>query len=356
VTGTTVEVRPTEEALLQYELRTQVVEPQRSTFSYLEKRLGDKPATRYEEGSIGIQPKENFHYRPLWAPDHEIYGADWSAVRLSDPDDFRDPRHYYYAPYVANRAELHDAFGKTLDYLEQRGLLMRLPDDWRSLLAEVVLPLRHYESGAQLLTVLGSRFAEGSTVSQCCTYAAFDRVGNAQLLSRVGIVLADGSDELLKAAKQSWRDDEGLQGLRRLVEELLLEPDWAVSLLALDLLDRAVYAVVYRHLDEAALLGGAGAYSLVVQHLTSWFADQRRWLDALYQAWLSDPAHAEANRALLAQVVATRLPQVQEAVTQLARGIDARVGAGAVGAADAALAALREELAAQGLLGTEATA
>jgi len=29
-----------------------------------------------------------------------------------------------------------------------------MPAGWRSLLAEVIIPLRHYESGAQLLTVL----------------------------------------------------------------------------------------------------------------------------------------------------------------------------------------------------------
>jgi phenol/toluene 2-monooxygenase (NADH) P1/A1 len=338
---------------LQYELRTQVVEQRRATFSYLADRLGDKPATRYEEGSIGIQPKENFHYRPLWAPDHELYGPDWSAARLTDPDEFRDPRQYYYAPYVTKRAEMHDAFGKTIDYLDERGLLGRLPETWRRLLTEVILPLRHYESGAQLLTVLGSRFADGTTVSQCCTYAAFDRVGNAQLLSRVGISLAEGSDALLATAKQSWLEDEALQGVRRLVEELLVEPDWAVGLFALDLLDRAVYALVYQHLDTVALLDGAGAYSLITQHLTTWFADHRRWLDALVSAWLADPEHGEGNRELLAQVVTNRLPQVQEAVTALARGIDDRIDDDGAAAAKEILDGLRTGLGEQGLIQEE---
>lgn len=350
MTPATLVVEPPEEDRLQYELRTQVVDQQRQTFSYLADRLGDRPATRYEEGSIGIQPTENFHYRPLWAPEHELYGADWSALRLSDPDGFQDPRHYYYAPYVAARAELHDAFGKTLEYVESRGLLGRLPEEWRGLLAEVVLPLRHYESGAQLLTVLGSRFADGSTVSQCCSYAAFDRVGNAQLLSRVGIALADGGDGLLAGAKAAWLDDPGQQGLRRLVEELLVEPDWAIGLFTLDLLDRAVYELAYRHLDEAALLGGAGAYSLLVQHLGTWFSDQRRWVDALVTAWLTDPDHGEANRALLAGVVTARLPQVQEAVEAFAVAVDDRVAAGCADAAKATLERLREQLTAQGLI------
>ena len=30
-------------------------------------RYGDRPASRYEEGSIDIQPVENLHYRPLYS-------------------------------------------------------------------------------------------------------------------------------------------------------------------------------------------------------------------------------------------------------------------------------------------------
>ena len=37
---------------MQYELKTQVIEPQRQTFTHIAKRYGDKPASRYLEGSI----------------------------------------------------------------------------------------------------------------------------------------------------------------------------------------------------------------------------------------------------------------------------------------------------------------
>ena len=48
--------------------------------------------------------------------------STFSALRLTDPYSFLDPRQFYYAPYVTSRAQLHDAFGKTLDYLVQRDL------------------------------------------------------------------------------------------------------------------------------------------------------------------------------------------------------------------------------------------
>lgn len=326
---------------MQYELRTQVVEPKRKTFQHLIDRYGDRPASRYEEGSIGVQPTENFHYRPLWAPTHEIYDETWSTLRLSDPDAYTDPRQYYYAPYVTARAHLHEAFAATLDYLVSRDLLKRLPEGWQKVLAEVVIPLRHYESGAQMISTYGCRFAYGTTVEQCLSYASFDRVGNAQMLSRVGIALDDGSDSLLVDAKATWTDAASMQPLRRLTEELLVEADWAVSTIGVDLVDQLLYGLLYRHLDEAALLGGAGGYSLIAQHLSTWFTDHRRWLDALYKAWVADPVHGSANAAVIAATVDRLLPQAVAAVRSLAQSADAQVDTGCAAFVDAAATDLR---------------
>ena len=134
-----------------------------------------------------------------------------------------------------------------------------------------------------------ARFGFGTTITQCAAYAAFDRIGNAQALSRVGIALGGGTAELLGDAKARWVEDDSLQGLRRYIEELFLEKDWGKALIRLDVADRLIYALFYGHLDDAAIEAGAGSYSLVAQHLSAWFKDQRKWVDALYKAWAADP-------------------------------------------------------------------
>lgn len=307
---------------MQYELRYQVIEPKRNTYQNVIDRFGDQPATRYQEGTLDVQPRENFHYRPTWTADKELYDKRFSALRLTDAYSFADPRQYYYTPYVTNRAALHDEFGKTLAYLEERDLLAKLPGSWHSVLASVVVPLRHFESGAQLISVTGARFADGTALEQCCSFAAFDRIGNAQMLSRVGIAVAGGNADVLKTAKREWLEGAHLQPLRRLVEEIMVVEDWAEGLLAVDLVDSLVYPVLYRELDEAALLGGAGAYSLFAQHLTTWFADQRKWIDAAVSAWVADAEHGADNKAELARIVDTWLPRAADAVAALARVID----------------------------------
>jgi phenol/toluene 2-monooxygenase (NADH) P1/A1 len=310
---------------VQYELRYQVIEPKRNSYQNVIDRYGDQPATRYQEATLDVEPRENFHYRPTWIADRELYDARYSALRLADPYAFADPRGFYYMPYVINRAALHDEFGKTLGYLEDRGLLAKLPEAWRVVLASAVIPLRHYESGAQLVSVAGARFAYGTSLEQCCTFAAFDRIGNAQMLSRVGIALGEGTSDVLTAAKQEWLDGEHLQPLRRLTEQIMIIDDWAEGLLAIDHIDSLVYPLIYSGLDERALLGGAGAFSLFAQHLTRWFADQRNWLDALVTAWQDDPEHGSANRKELDRINLTWKPRAQEVAGVLSAIIDERL-------------------------------
>jgi phenol hydroxylase P1 protein len=331
------------EAAVQYELRTQVIEPQRRTFDHLVERHGDRPASRYEEGTFDIQARENFHYRPLWDPSREIYDESFSALRLTDPYSFTDPRQFYYAPYVTSRAAMSDAFSATLGYLESRGLLERLPDAWRELVAQLVVPLRHYESGAQLVWTAAARFGFGTSITQCAAYAAFDRVGNAQMLSRVGIALGGGTASLLEDAKVSWLEDDALQPLRMLVEETIIEQDWALSLIALDVADQLLYRVLFAHLDAAAVTGGAPAYSLTAQHLADWFKDHRRWLDALYRSWTVDPELGAANATMLADAVGRAVDNAVEALRPLCAKADTFVGAGCVRALEEVAAEVRAE-------------
>jgi hypothetical protein len=43
-----------------YELRTKVVEQKRNTFTHVSERIGDRPASRYQEATLNIQPMEHF--------------------------------------------------------------------------------------------------------------------------------------------------------------------------------------------------------------------------------------------------------------------------------------------------------
>jgi phenol hydroxylase P1 protein len=333
-----------------YELRTQVVEPKRHTYSHLIERFGDKPASRYQEASFDIQPVENFHYRPTWDQTHALYDPDYTALRLTDPYSYTDPRQYYYTPYIANSAVRYDSFADTLKYIEERRLLDRLPEGWQLALTGFIVPLRHYESGAQLISVNASRFAWGTTVEQPASFAGFDRIGNAQLLSLIGLSISGGAGDTLTEAKKNWLHSGPLQPLRRLVEELLVEPDWAVSLVALDIVDAQVYQTLYTHLDDRALFRGAMAYSLLARHFSSWYANHHTWLVALIKAWTGDPTHGESNRKVLADIADRWYPAACDAMRSITHGVAEQAGSvTVVAAADRAAAESAAELTKAGI-------
>ncbi|GAA1710412.1 phenol 2-monooxygenase [Propioniferax innocua] len=341
---------------MQYELKTQVIEPTRHTFDHIAARYGDRPATRYQEGTIGLQPKENFHYRPSYAPEREMYDVNYSAYKLADPEGFVDPRGYYYTPYVTNRSEMHEGFGASLEYVTKRELFGRTPDAWKTVMTEVLIPTRHYESGAQMLFSGACRFCYGSALAQCCAYESFDRVGNAQLISRIGIALGDQTATVLREGKRAWMEAEHMQPLRKLIEELLIEEDWADSVTGIDYADRLLSALLHKHLEEVAINNGAGAYSLLIQHLDGWYAEHRKWLDALYKAWTSDETHGASNIELFSASANKWLPQAEAAVRDIAARADELLGAdaGCVAAVEAAALETREALSKLGLTVEEA--
>ena len=328
-----------------YELRTNVVDPYRNTFSYLLECFGDRPATRYQEASFGVQPTENFHYRPTWDAERELYDPNYTALRLTDPYTYTDPRQYYYTPFVANAAERYESFGQTLKYIEDRRLLDRLPENWQIVCTGFVVPLRHYESGAQLVCSNAARFAYGTTVAQPVAFASMDRVGNAQLHSLVGLAMDGGGGDALEEAKKNWLYAPPLQGIRRLLEELLLEDDWAAGLIGLDLTDQLLYPVLFNHLDDRALFRGATAYSLLARHFHDWFGNHRKWIDALVKAWVKDAAHGEANAKALAGFADRWYPRANAAVRQFAEGLAESAGSTTVlGATDRNAAELAARL------------
>ncbi|MEX1908057.1 hypothetical protein L6241_07070 [Janibacter sp. Y6] len=335
---------------MQYELKTQVIETQRHTFDHVAAIFGDRPATRYQEGSVNIQPKENFHYAPMWAPQAQLFGDDFSAFALSDPNAFLDPRQYYYAPYVANRAEAYDSFKTSLDYIEDRDLLGRLPQDWKDVVSEVVIPMRHYESGAQLILTAAARFSNGSALAQCLSYAGFDRTGNAQVISRIGIALGGGTADQLATAKTTWLEDDALQPLREHMEKTICVDDWGVGLVTLYVLDEMLYDLLYVHLEDKAVTGGAAAYSLAMQHLAGWLAEQRTWIEKLFVTWREDPQTGAKNTELLASTVEEALGSAEIALRPVAEKIDRLLDAGAV----EALAAKAEQLRAAHVVPTTA--
>src|SRR5207245_9377726 len=136
---------------MQVDIKKTSVTQLRNTFSHVARRLGgDKPASRYLEATLDLQSTENFHYRPLWQPELELYDVRRTRIEMKDWYAFRDPRQYYYGTYTITRSRQQDVLEKNIGFVEKRGLLRNLSDADRAALVFAFVPLRHVEWAANL--------------------------------------------------------------------------------------------------------------------------------------------------------------------------------------------------------------
>lgn len=295
------------------DIKTTSVEPIRQTFSHVAKRLGaDKPASRYQEATYDLQPTTNFHYKPLWDQDHELYDKRRTKIVMEDWYALLDPRQYYYGAYTTTRSRQQETMEKNLKFVESHGLLRDLPEDVRAQLVFALVPLRHVEWGANTNNCYITSMGWGTALTQATMFATMDRLGLAQYLGRFGLLLDGNSGESLNQAKQLWLEDDAWQGLRRVVEKMFVTHDFMELFVAQNLvLDGLLYPLVFEHFEYQFSRQHGPTLSLLVEFMTQWFAETNRWVDAVIK---TAAAESEANAKLLAEWIASWRAEVVEAL------------------------------------------
>lgn len=280
---------------MQVDIRTANVKPVRQAFTHLERRFGDKVASRYQEATYDIQSDTNFHYKPLWDPAHDMYDRKRTAIVMADWYALKDPRQFYYGTYTITRARWQEGLDRQIDFIEKRGVLSKLPADQRDLIIAALVPLRHYEWGANTNNAHVSAYGWGVAITQAAMMNAMDRLAMAQHLSRIGLLVDGGTGESLVPAKAEWIDAPAWQGLRREIENIFVTRDWFEVLIAQNLVaDSLVYPLFFGRID--ALLADKSEMSLllVTDFLNRWFEESSKWLDAVVKIAAAESADNQA--------------------------------------------------------------
>ncbi|NTV72444.1 MAG: phenol hydroxylase [Azonexaceae bacterium] len=304
---------------MQIDLRTVSIKQQRNTFDHLARRFGDKPASRYQEGSYDIQATENLHYRPTWDPDQLIYDASITKIVMADWYALKDPRQYFYNNYTLARARQQETAEANFSFVESRGLADMLPDELKQIALDVLVPLRHAAWGANMNNSFISGYGYAAIFTQACMFHAMDNLGIAQYLSRLGLLLGD--QEALTEGKTAWLDDEAWQPMRRYIEDCLVVRDPFELFVAQNVaLDGLLYPLVYERIVDGYLSAkGASAVAMLCQFMNDWFDETRKWVDAVMKVAAAESEH---NRAILQEwtekwsgrAAAAMLPVVRKAL------------------------------------------
>ncbi len=298
------------------EIKTATLEPVRNTFAHIERRFGDKPATRYQEGTYDLQAVTNFHYKPLWQPEYELNDPRRTAVKMEDWYALKDPRQFYYGTYVQQRAKMQEVAESNYSFFEKRNLADFLSDDVKQKLIRFLVPLRHVEHTANLNNVYGTAYGYGTAITQALLFDGMDRFGIAQYLSRIGLIFDGNTGDKLAEAKTYWMQDEVWQGMRALCEETLVTKDWFELFVAQDVvIDTLTYDLFFNQFEQWLRDNGAQDVAMLIEFMQDWHKDTSRWVDSVLKTVV---AESEENRATLEGWINHWKPRAQEALKPLA--------------------------------------
>ncbi len=302
---------------VQYEIKQKVIEPKRLAFDYLLKRYGNRQASRYEEATVDIQQRENFHYRPTWREGVEIFDVNYSELKLTDYYSFLDPRQFYYYTYNAARAKNYESVDKYFEFCEERGLFEKVSDDWLKVFNRYFIPLRHLEYAGWVLLCGVARFGYGTSITQCAMFNACDKYANAQLITRIGFELPEPDGDIFENAKKTWLEDGIFQPLREYVEKLLTVQDWGEVLIGQNLaIDVFINPLVHIELDNLAVENGVSLFSFFSKYFYDMYKDNMRWTEKLFEVLLADPNYGEKNRKFIESKLSHYAGQISKAIDE----------------------------------------
>lgn len=328
---------------MQIDLRTVSITPLRQTFNNLVARQGaDKPASRYLEATMDVQATANFHYRPSWDPEHELFDASRTRIVMKDWYALKDPRQLYYGTYTQSRARMQETAEADFDFVESRGLADSYNDEARKQALEFYVPLRHVAWGANLNGSGMAAYGYGTAITQPCLYQGMDQLGVAQYLTRLGLLMGNQGD--LEAGKKAWLEAAEWQELRRYVEDTFVLKDWFELFVAQNVvLDGMLGVLAYKEVD-AALTGKAGpVVSMLTRFQVEWLEDSSKWVDAVMKV---AAAESDANKVVLTGWIQQWQARARKALEPVAR---IALGDQAAAAVDKAAAALNARMAKAGI-------
>jgi phenol hydroxylase P1 protein len=276
------------------DLRTVSITPLRQTFGHLARRMGaDKPASRYIEATMDLQPVENYHYRPTWAPQYDIFDQTRTAITMKDWYALKDPRQYYYGAWTLARGRMQEVAEGDFDLVDELGLAAAYPAAGKDEALKVFLPLRHVAWGSNLNKAYVSSYGYGIAISQAACYASMDQLGVAQYVTRLGMAFDDL--DALADAKSAWLEGAEWQELRRYVEDLMVEKDWFEVLVAQDFaLEGLLYPLIYERYNEKLNAAYGPVFSMLTRFQREWFGETTKWLDAVLKvAGADNPGNKE---------------------------------------------------------------
>ncbi|QDF28730.1 ferritin family protein [Halarcobacter anaerophilus] len=292
------------------------IEPKRHTFGHIAKRFGeDRPASRYEEAVYDGQATENFHYRPTYEPEFEIYDVKRTVIKMDDWYKLLDPRKFHYMTYVSTRANQNAASKRNFELIEERLLTQMIPEDIKEIIYNYLTPLRHYFYGVNLNNLSIVSRGYGTALNSASLFYASDSLGNSQHLTKIVLLLSDNNVERLEKGKNDWMNDPKWQPLRKTLEDIMVVKDPIEILVSQNLiLNGLLVPLLITQFSNTLVQNGHITVSLLTEFISQLQEESIKWLDSIVKVMAEE---SEENNNILSKWSKSYLLKADEALAPL---------------------------------------
>ena len=299
------------------EISSKSIQPIRLSYGNLEERFGNKkPASRYQEAVYDVQPTANFQFRPLWDKNHEIYDKNRTAIVMEDWYSFADPRQYYYGTYTIARSKQQDVAEHNFSFVDKRDLFDSVPETVKQQVRDILVPLRHVEWAANMNNCQITDECYGSNFSSLAMFNAMDRLGMAQYVTRIGLLIDKNEETSIDVAKIAWMEAPEWQELRHAIEDMFVLDDWFELMVAQNfVLDGLIFPLLYNRFEKKLTNEGGATVAMLTEFMDDWYAETVRWSNALAKVTVNE---SDANKTLVSEWVAKWTSRLTVAVEPIA--------------------------------------
>ena len=177
-----------------------------------------------------------------------------SALQHDDWEEFRDPDALIYRVYTRSQDSQEEYVDGLLNEHNEIGYDAELQLEWLDTLEKLYTPRRYLQSALQMSAAYIVQIAPASTITSC---AGFQEGDEFRWLQRLAyrtreLEIAHPRRGFGKTERDNWEREPALQGLRELLEKVLVTYDYGESFAAANLVAKPAADETLRELAATA--------------------------------------------------------------------------------------------------------
>lgn len=235
-----------------------------------------------------------------------------SPLQHDDWEEFRDPDELIYRVYTRSQDVQEDYIDGLLSEHNEIGHDDTLQADWLTTLEHMYTPRRYLQATLQMGAAYLLQIAPASTLTACAGFQEGDEFRWLQRVAYRTRELQNAHPDRGFGSKERhhWEQDPAWQGLRELIEKVLVSYDWGENFVALNLVAKPAADEALRQLSQVSRRFHDPLTALLIDNQMRDSDRSRRWSAGVVKFALAK----DSNKAVIRDWIAKWTPLASTAI------------------------------------------